>query len=116
MTDVFFIRLAKPEGSKVWEEADQYLYKNYRHVLSPDGTRRYDDDARFCVVNDVVDLSNMGAVPLADMNYVPRMLGLLIPQHTTGYCSSPKEMLTIVRGTGKAYYKDGFKYTGRIAA
>lgn len=107
----YFLHLTKPEGMKVWEEVDAFMYKNYKFFVNEDGARRYDDN-RFCVVDGLVDISNLKTVSRSEMALVARMLGLTIPTSITGFCGKPKHILTIVRSNTMHYYKDGYKFTG----
>ena len=98
-----------------WEEVDAYLYKNYKFVVNDEGIRRYTDNC-FSVVDGEVNISELKNPSKVELSLVCRILGLTIPTGTTGFCSKPKGMLTIVRGNAKMFYQDGFKYTGRAAA
>lgn len=107
----FFLHLTKPEGNKVWEEVDAFMYKNYKFFVNDDGSKRYDEN-RFCVIDGMVDISNLRSVSKAEMSLVVRMLGLTIPQLATGFCDKPKQVLTMIKFNAMHYYKDGYKFTG----
>lgn len=107
----FFLHLAAPEGNKFWEVVDEFVYKNYKFFVNDNAQRRYDEN-RFCVIDGVVDVSNLKSVTVAEMALVARMLGLTIPTIATGYCGKPAGMLTMIKFNAMSFYKDGYQFNG----
>src|SRR4051812_24334769 len=79
--------LQRLDDQKVWEEVDDYVFKNYTKVVLPDGGRRYTDNRIW--VRDGRCGMVLDGVEQVDLGLVMRFLGVSVNQNATGFLRKP---------------------------